>query len=251
MASFAHQGAPVTVDLYVINGWDSAEDNNSGKTVGGRIGFDIGDIANIGVSYITGRENQTGDGGGDFAEYWDNGIYDSIAGGESVTEPWEYNDSETTVMDIDITITPIEALTLAIEINEGEQTNMGISQTGNWAGKPSDGEWSAMTLSAHYKLNENCGVTVRLEEFEDTDMNIFGVESKKSFNGGKIAGATFESTTVAISHHIADGAELILEYREIEADVDKDQQVFGPVNSATDKGETSAEMITAELIYQF
>lgn len=251
MASFAPEGSPINVDIYGINGWDMAVDNNSAKTLGGRIGLDLGDIASVGLSFITGRENANPvDGSYDswLAYRYSQAINEST--GWNMVSPGDYADSETTVIDIDITVTPIEALTIGLEINEGEKSNVGIATAcclPDGSTLSTDAEWSAWTLSANYKFNETCGITVRLEEMEDTDAVLLGVESKSSYNGGKAGGATWESTTVAVNHHIADGAELVLEWREISADVHKDQGIF----NSGGKGTTSTEMVTAEFVYQF
>ncbi len=218
MASFAPEGSPVNIDLYAINGWDSPFDNNSAKTIGGRIGLDLGEMANVGLSYITGRE-----------------FDDSISFGPFTGS--EIADMETTVMDIDLTITPMDALTLGFEYNAGS-----VDDADQYAATKSDAEWTAFTVQAHYMFNETCGLTVRLEEMDDEGGFLLGVDAKSGTTG-----ATWESTTVALSHHIADGAELILEWREIEGDFDKTDSIF----VVGGKDDTATTLVTAEFVYQF
>ncbi len=79
----------VDVSLYVSNGWDQNADLNSGKNVGGRIGFPVGNVASIGVS-------GTVDSGGDAGDL--------------------------KVLDVDVTVNASEVLTLGGEFNRGIST---------------------------------------------------------------------------------------------------------------------------------
>ena len=238
MASIAPEGSPVNVDLYVLNGWDdkNAGDNNSAKTIGTRIGVNQGPV-NFGLSYITGRENHAADDLHVVLEI--DGMPWTIAG-IPYLDISEYNDSETTVIDVDLTVD-------AGPVEFGFEYNMGtISEVGKpfaVVNKNEDAEWSAWTVQATAKFNETCGLTVRLEEFDDEDAFIFGLSNKK-VNGG----ATVEALTVALKHKIADGAKVVLEWKESELDTNKN---FNGPFLVGGKASNSAELITAEFVYEF
>ena len=46
----------LSASLYVVNGWDNAEDNNSGKSLGVSIGYAPSDIFSGYVNYMSGPE---------------------------------------------------------------------------------------------------------------------------------------------------------------------------------------------------
>ncbi|MCB2213020.1 porin [bacterium] len=144
-------GAMFSIDLtqrinllaYVANGWDNNADNNSTKTVGGRLGIDLRKF-NIGISGIM-------------------GVFD------------DDQLMSRTVIDIDVTYMPMENWIFGGEYNMG---TVAIDMP-----NVDDSAWSGFMVMTHYDFNNWLGLTGRYDSLMDTDMYIFGgpEETRSSF----------------------------------------------------------------------
>jgi hypothetical protein len=115
--------------LYVVNGWDLNADNNTGKTVGGRLGFTPLASINLGLSAITGPERENN------------------------------NASNRTVFDMDGQIAHGTLWAVGFDLNAGQETNApDTGQTARW--------WGGMIIG-HAGLNGPLSVTSRLDYFND------------------------------------------------------------------------------------
>lgn len=132
------------LSLYYVNGWDNNSDNNNSKTVGGRFGITPAEGINIGLSAISGKEQDAGSGN---------------------------EDDTRTVFDIDFTITAIDKLTIGGEFNTGEEDNQGV------AGR--DAEWTAYMLMVNYELTDVCSFTLRYDNFDDEDGTRLGAVEER------------------------------------------------------------------------
>ncbi len=145
-------GAMFSVDLtervnllaYVANGWDLNTDDNSTKTVGGRLGIDLRKF-NIGVSGIMG-----------------------------VFEPDQTKTR--TVIDVDVTFMPAENWIFGGEFNMGTVTDDDPLPT-----ELDEYTWTGFMVMTHYDFNNWLGLTGRYDSVMDTDMYIFAAETRSSF----------------------------------------------------------------------
>jgi len=124
----------VDASLYMVNGWDNNADNNTGKTVGGRIGITPAKGVNVGISAITGSVETAGN-----------------------------TADKRTVIDIDATITMIENLTIGAEYNSGTEDKSSNVTSGN------DAKWTGYLIMGHYEFNDRYGLTLRYDYFNDKD----------------------------------------------------------------------------------
>ncbi|MBF0170211.1 MAG: porin [Nitrospinae bacterium] len=122
--------------VYVVNGWDLMADDNKDKTIGGRLGITPVEGANVGLSYITGKEGSDAEGG---------------------------VPANLSVMDVDFKVTMIEKLTVGGEYNAG--TAEGASAVS--AGK--DATWTGFLVMANYAITDSIGITGRYDSFHDKD----------------------------------------------------------------------------------
>lgn len=120
---------------YVVNGWDDNDrPDDSAKTVGGRLGYDFGEMGGCGVSAITGRE------------YFEE----------------ESDLFERTVFDVDLTLAPAAGWIIGGEFNTGKITVADV-----------ESEWTGLLLMVHYDFNQWLGLTGRFDSFDDKDGAVF------------------------------------------------------------------------------
>ncbi len=187
--------------VYAVNGWDLISDDNKDKTFGGRFGVTPVEGVNFGLSYITGKEG-------------------TDAGGADT--------SNLSVVDLDLTITIIENLTIGGELNAGEYENMSAVTPGD------DAKWTAFLVMANYAFTEKMALTLRYDQFHDEDGARLG-------NGIE---ETRSAITVSPSYAIADGFRVLAEYRYTSSDED----------TFTDKNgnkEDSASEVAIEFTFAF
>lgn len=133
----------VDVKAYVVNGWDNNDLGGAGpKTVGGRVGYSLGERGGVGVSAIGGKVMSYAKGVG--------------------------SSFDRTVLDVDVTLTPAPGLLLGGEVNLGF-LDFGTSVDGSTL----DGSWTGALLMAHYDFNEWLGLTGRFDWFDDPDQFVF------------------------------------------------------------------------------
>ncbi len=121
----------VDLQLYVVNGWDQLNDNNDAKTFGGRFGLTPMRGVNVGLSLITGAEQD------------------------------DDNDDNRTVFDMDFTLELIERLLIGGELNYGMEENA--------AADGDDAEWIGGLVTIHYDFTDVIGGTFRFDIFDDKD----------------------------------------------------------------------------------
>ena len=177
------------ISLYVVNGWDNNYDNNNSRTTGGRLGLTPLKGINIGLSAISGKEGPT--------------------------------DDKLTVVDIDLTLTAIDKLTIGAEYNSG--TDEGVAAGGD------DAEWSGFLVMANYAATDDLSLTIRYDSFDDEDgTRLVTIEKRTAY-------------VVAALYSLGEGAGFLLEYRTDESD----EKVF-------DGGaEDSQASYAAEFTYSF
>ncbi|MFQ5456211.1 MAG: outer membrane beta-barrel protein [Nitrospirota bacterium] len=124
-------GDMADISLYIVNGWDVMEDNNDGKTFGGRLGISPDDEIGLGLSYITGPEQDSND------------------------------DNNRSVLDIDASVSSIQNLLIGAEFNLGKEEGIGIGG--------GDANWLGYLVMMHYDLKDWVGFTFRYDYFNDKD----------------------------------------------------------------------------------
>jgi len=157
----------VDVRAYLVNGWDNNDLGGPGpKTAGGRIGLGFGDLGGAGFSALSGVERDR-------------------SGDEPVRR-------KRTVLDLDLTLTPVDGLLIGGEANHGFGDADGT-----------DMEWTAFMIMAHYDLNAWSGLTARFGWFDDPDGVVFdpGVTQTRT------------AVTVAPTFVLADGLGTLVEVR--------------------------------------
>lgn len=179
------------ISLYVVNGWDNNYDNNNSRTVGGRVGLTPHKGLNVGLSAISGKEGST--------------------------------DDKLTVVDIDLTLTAIDKLTIGAEYNSG--TDEGAAAAGD------DAEWSGFLVMANYEATKDLSLTLRYDSFDDEDGTRMGFGSAEKRT----------AYAVAALYSLGEGAGFLLEYRTDESD----EKVFD------DGAEDSKSSYAAEFTYSF
>lgn len=168
--------------FYVCNGWDQNVDHNTGKTAGGRFGYTYGDLGCVGLSAIYGADGQS-------------------------------EGDHLSVVDLDVTMTPHERLTLGGEFNYGSDENGDDTY-----------HWTGFLMMAHWDFTDWFGTTVRYDFFDDQDGTRLGsnmIETRQAF-------------AIAPTFSLGHGMGALLEFR-IDA---SDEEVFSnkdgdPAKSAT------------------
>jgi len=156
--------------VYAVNGWDLISDDNKDKTLGGRFGLTPVEGVNVGLSYVTGKEG-------------------SDAGGAQT--------SNLSVLDIDLTLTMIENLTIGAEFNSGVFEGMSVVKAGD------DATWTGFLVMANYAFTDKMALTARYDQFHDAE-------------GARLGGGVDETRsafTVSPSYAVAEGFNALAEYR--------------------------------------
>jgi Putative beta-barrel porin-2, OmpL-like. bbp2 len=120
----------LSASLYVVNGWDNAEDNNSGKSIGVSIGYAPSDIFSGYVNYMSGPE------------------HDSI------------DHNIRTLVDFVATIKPVKPLSFILNYDDGVEHN--YSPAGN-------ATWFGFAGIVKYDFNDTYSLSVRGETFNDPE----------------------------------------------------------------------------------
>jgi putative OmpL-like beta-barrel porin-2 len=120
----------VNAALFLLNGWDNATDNNSGKTVGVSVNIATGDLFSGYINYLQGPE-QTND-----------------------------NHDKRILLDLVATIKPIKPLSLILNYDNGQQ-----DQSAGLGTQKSSG----ISGIVKYDINDTYSISVRGESFNDSD----------------------------------------------------------------------------------
>ncbi len=129
----------VNASFHVLNGWDNAEDNNTGKCLGVSVNYAPADIFSGYVNYMSGPE-QTNN-----------------------------NRDMRTLLDLVATIKPVKPLSIILNYDNGMEEN--AVATGN-------AKWSGVSGIVKYDFNDTYSLAVRGESFDDADGFRTGTQQK-------------------------------------------------------------------------
>ncbi len=119
----------LSASFHVVNGWDNAEDNNTGKCVGLSVVYAPAEIFSGVVNLMTGPEQR------------------------------DSNRDNRTLVDLVATIKPIKPLSIILNYDDGQEDLVG----GDTA------KWSGFSGIVKYDINDMFSVAVRGEYFDDKD----------------------------------------------------------------------------------
>lgn len=129
---------------YVVNGWDVAFDNNTGKTLGARISLLPTEYSAISVNGVFGPEKE------------------------------DNTDDQRFLLTADFTAQPVRPLILGGEFNYGTEENSAIGG--------GDADWIGGVFTGFARLTRTFGVTLRYDIFDDQDGGRTGsVQTLQSF----------------------------------------------------------------------
>jgi hypothetical protein len=124
--------------LFIVNGWNNANDTDKGKSVGVSVGYSPSDLFSGSVNVITGPES----------------VNNSATGTTSARR---------SLLDIVATIKPIKPLSLIFNIDDGKQDDAVIpAGTG-------DAKWYGISGIAKYDISDKHSVAARAEYYNDKD----------------------------------------------------------------------------------
>jgi putative OmpL-like beta-barrel porin-2 len=122
----------LNASFHVVNGWDNAEDNNSGKCVGVSLGYAPAEIFSGYVNFMTGPEQDNN------------------------------SSNKRTLVDLVATIKPMKPLSFILNYDDGKE-DKAIATTG------ADAKWSGFAGIVKYDFNDKFSLAVRGESFDDKD----------------------------------------------------------------------------------
>jgi hypothetical protein len=128
-ASYAVTDA-LSVSFHVVNGWDNADDNNAGKSLGLSIGYAPTDVLAGYFNFMTGPEQDNRSG------------------------------NTRTLVDLVATIKPAKKLSLILNYDDGKEENAVPSGAADWFG---------MAAIAKYDFSNTYSLSIRAEFFDDKD----------------------------------------------------------------------------------
>lgn len=214
----------LTLNLGVVNGWDSVVDNNDGKSVHGMLTYAPSPQFSVALSGTYGPEQNTHD------------VTDNL-GNTLTVHAGRSKRLMTTML---VTAKPIDPLTLILDYNYGNESDVvprdGILRTGQWQGAAG---------YIIYAFTDSLSATLRAEVFADMD----GTRTLASEIGTIPAiapgnQATYYEVTPTLTYKIIDGLFWRNEYRHDESDSKK---VF-PHQKGFARGQ---DTVATELVYTF
>jgi len=119
----------VNASIHILNGWDNATDNNTGKCFGTSINVSAGDLFSAYINYMRGPES-------------DNNNHD-----------------QRSLLDLVATIKPVKPLSIILNYDNGKQDNSGASSV----------KWSGFAGIVKYDFSDTYSLSVRGESFDDKD----------------------------------------------------------------------------------
>jgi len=120
----------LSASVYVVNGWDNAEDNNTGKSLGVSIGYAPADVFSGYVNYMTGPEQDSN------------------------------NHDQRTLVDLVATVKPVKPLSIILNYDDGMEEHAVASGKATWNG---------FAGIVKYDFNDTYSLSVRGEYFDDQD----------------------------------------------------------------------------------
>jgi len=128
----------VNAALFLLNGWDNASDNNSGKTVGVSVNIATGDLFSAYINYLQGPET-TND-----------------------------NHDKRDLLDLVATIKPIKPLSIILNYDNVFQDNTG-TEASTATGFPGSVRLSGISGIVKYDINDTFSISARGESVNDSD----------------------------------------------------------------------------------
>ena len=119
----------VNASIHILNGWDNATDNNTGKCFGTSINVSAGDLFSAYINYMQGPES-------------DNNNHD-----------------QRSLLDLVATIKPVKPLSIILNYDNGKQDNSGAASA----------KWNGISGIVKYDINDTYSISVRGESFDDKD----------------------------------------------------------------------------------
>jgi predicted porin len=119
----------VNASFHVVNGWDNATDNNTGKCFGTSINISAGDPFSAYINYMQGPEG-------------DNNNHDNRS-----------------LLDLVATIKPLKPLSIILNYDNGKQDNAGAASA----------KWDGFAAIVKYDINDMYSLSLRGESFDDKD----------------------------------------------------------------------------------
>jgi hypothetical protein len=131
-------------ELYVVNGWNTTNDNDTDKSVGLSFGWTVGSVSWY-LNYLGGRESDT------------------------ITAPAGSRSTFRSLWDSQVLVT-LDRLNLGLNVDVAKQDNIpGLG----------DVEWSGYTFYARYKVTEAFEPSLRYEIYKDDDGFTVGTAADK------------------------------------------------------------------------
>jgi len=198
-------------ELYVLNGWNTTNDNDTDKSVGASFGWTMGPVAWY-LNYLGGRESDT------------------------ITAPVGSRSTFRSLWDTQVFLS-LGDLNLALNYDFGQQDDVpvGGSVCATSAGPLCDVEWSGVTFWARYKVTDAFEPSLRYEIYDDSDGFTVGMGDQQ-FNSAtltlnyKLGGAG--ATHVLLRPEIRwDKADSAIPLFKDEDGNDDDQQTTVGVNA--------------------
>ncbi len=120
----------LNASFHIVNGWDNAEDNNTGKCVGVSLNYAPADVFSGYFNFMTGPEQDNN------------------------------TSNQRTLVDIVATVKPAKPLSFILNVDDGTEKN---------AVPTGDATWTGAALIAKYDLSDAHSIAVRGEYFDDKD----------------------------------------------------------------------------------
>lgn len=133
----------LTTSVFFVNGWDTFEDNNDGKTIGYQFNWAIADNTSFIVNGSHGPEqddNISSDANGNWRHFWD----------------------------LILTFKPFEKTSFNINFDFGTEEGAGGEASGFLEGS-GNGKWWGISGIVDQKITDSLGVAFRAEYFDDSD----------------------------------------------------------------------------------
>jgi Putative beta-barrel porin-2, OmpL-like. bbp2 len=121
----------LNASFHVVNGWDNAEDNNTGKCVGVSVNYAPAEIFSGSVNFMTGPEQS------------------------------DNNRDNRTLVDLVATIKPIKPLSIILNYDDAKEDH--LAATGGTA------KWFGFAGIVKYDINDTFSIAARGEYFDDKD----------------------------------------------------------------------------------
>jgi hypothetical protein len=120
----------LSASFHIVNGWDNADDNNAGKSLGLSIGYVPAEVFAGYVNFMTGPEQDSNSG------------------------------NKRTLLDLVATFKPAKNILVLVNYDDGREEKAVLGGTAVWSGAAG---------IVKYDFNDKYGLAVRVESFDDND----------------------------------------------------------------------------------